>query len=116
MVFDGFCDVFERKVELLGAQDDGFEVLLKELGDGAAGAFGGLGDSIANAWHAFDQSFIAQCNKGFLHGVRIDLVLGAERSDRRENVSGLEFTSDDRLARGIENLFVNRNAGLELDR
>lgn len=116
MLFESLLYVLERNVELLGAEHDGFKVLFQEFGYGATCTFGSLGYPIANAGHTFDQAFVAQCDERLLHSVGIDLVLRAECPNGGENITRLEFARDDRLARGIENLFVNRNAGLEFDR
>ena len=116
VLFESLLHVREGNVELLGAEHDGLEVVFEEFGDGATCAFGWLGDAIANAGHTLDQSFVAQGDERFLHGVRIDLVLSAESADGGEDIARLQLTGDDRLARGVEHLFVNRHAGLEFDR
>ena len=103
-------------MKLFGAHGERLELFGQEVRALGPGGRGPLAHAVADSRHGLHEPLLFEHHDRLLHRVGIDAILGAERADGGKGVAGLELSGDDRLARGVEHLLIDRHACFEVDR
>jgi len=111
---DGFLHVLKTDAEALALDDKFLELLFEKIGSFGLGGGRALGDNGHRARANFEEAGVGETGDYFVGGVGIDFELFTEGADGRKFVPGTELAGDDGLGGSIDNLLVDRSAGLEL--
>ena len=115
MVVQGAFDFGEGEGETLGLDDETLDIVFKEDAFVFGGGAGGFLDDGTDAGQGLEEAAGHQVGNDLVGGVGVDAEFLAELADGGEAGTGGELALEDRLLHGVDDLFVDREAGLELN-
>ena len=110
---DGAGDFIQIQAQPLGFHHQLFHLFLQQRAALGRGGSGELSHHRSQAGTHFDQAFCDELRHNFVRRVGINLQGFAQSADRGERVARPHLARDHGLFRGVDYLFVERNARLE---
>jgi hypothetical protein len=113
---DSAEDVGQAQAVSPRVDDEPFCFVLEEYSPGRCISQTLFGDDCADTRPHREQASLDQRGYDLVRRVRVDSELLAEGPHRREAIARTKLAGDDRARDRVDDLFVDRNAGLECDR